>query len=153
MTDKAELAWRNATVHWHMDQRVPLACGCDDDTPDGALCEPSVRYADRMVGQLGTGADDLEGAADPWQHDVWVAAWGRNAPLILSGNELPGVPAAPVGMAWLATRGLVRGRRAVELLLLRLGAHRPAVVARARALPDPESIAGHARRILRHLTD
>ena len=152
--DKRKIAWRNVVVQWHLDQTVPLECGCDDDTPDDRLCELSQEYATKMVPPVdGGGNADIDEPADKWDHDIWVAAWGRNAPLILSGADLFGMPKPPAGMAWLVTRVLVRGRKAVEVALLRLGGRDLATVARGRSLPTPESIAARAREFLQRLPE
>jgi hypothetical protein len=93
-----------------------------------------------------TAAAALEGDADTWDHDAWVAAWGRNAPLILCDRDLSGMPAPPHGTAWLATRALVGGRRVAELALLR--ADGGATLARGRVEPDVGSVVALAQRFL-----
>lgn len=143
--DKAILAWRNLVVHWHLRQEVPLDCGCDDDTADDGFCAPSAAYADRhFASQPGPA---LDGDPDPWNYDVWVAAWGRNATLIVPAAEFR-LPMTPAGVGWLVTRMLVRGRRAVELVLLRLGEHQPATIDRRRVEAESTTVAACARRML-----
>jgi len=94
-------------------------------------------------------ADPDPGGADAWDHDAWVAAWGRNAPLILCDRDLSGMPAPPPGSAWLATRMLVGGRRVAELVLLGTDGGRAATpLARQRCEPDPGSVADCGRLLL-----
>ena len=139
------LAWRNYAADWHLAHGMP-DCPCDDDTPDAELCQPSRDHADQMVAEL-------DGPADKWNHDVWVAAWGRNEPLVMSGQDLAGLPPAPAGMAWLATRLLTKGRKAVELALLRLGENQTSTLARERVVPNLDIIKTRARAILQDLSD
>lgn len=147
--DNDLIAWRNLVTQWHLNQGMP-DCGCDDDTPDTEYCQPSIDYADRHFASRPD--PSLDGEPDPWTHDVWIAAWGRNAPLIASASEFR-LPMAPVGMSWLATRILVKGRAAVELFLLKLGEHKMTTVARARTVAEPSTVAARARQILVDLTD
>jgi len=143
------LAWRNHAADWHLQHGMP-DCGCDDDTPDGELCQPSREHAARMCADLPK--DDLDGPPDVWNHDVWVAAWGHNATLVMNDRELHGMPPAPAGMMWLVTRLLTRGRKAAEVVLVRLGENASTTLGRSRCLPDPESIATRARQMLQRLT-
>jgi hypothetical protein len=91
----------------------------------------------------------LEGDADTWDHGTWVAAWGRNAPLILCDRDLSGMPAPPPGAAWLATRMLVRDRGVAELALLRTDGG--TTLARGRSEPDVGSVVALARRFLQEI--
>lgn len=149
--DKAILAWRNLVVQWHLNQELPLNCGCDDDTPDDGLCAPSVAYAERMYASRPDSS--LDGDTDPWSLKSWTAAWGRNAPLIASAAEFR-LPVGPAGMNWLVTRILVRGRCAVELALMkRTGDQPPVTVSRVRVDAEPSTVAARARRMLDDAVD
>jgi hypothetical protein len=146
-----DLAWRNLIADWHLRQRSPLPCGCDDDTEDGDFCADSVSWADE---EYAARTDpDLVGPPDPWDHDIWVASWGRNAPLIIGDDDFR-VPAAPDGMGWLLTRLLVGGIQAVELSLFRFAEDRlvpPVAVARGRVFAEPSTVAARARRMLQDI--
>ena len=149
--DDNSLTWRNLVVQWHLDQSVPLECGCDDETADDKLCESSVRYADlHLPGPDGT--TELDGPPDKWNHDMWVAAWGRNAPLVLSPNEFR-LPKPPTGMSWLATRMLVRGQKAIELALMKIGEKQMATIAHARIAADEDIVVEKARRMMQQSLD
>ena len=91
---------------------------------------------------------NLDGPADPWDHDIWVAAWGHNAPLIVSDNEFR-IPNPPTGMTWLLTRILVRGRKVIDIALVRLSENNLMTVARRRAVPEQEAVTDQAQRIVR----
>lgn len=147
--ETALVFWRNLITQWHLDQGLP-DCGCDDDTADGDFCPESQawadeRYADRPDSRL-------EGEPDRWDHDIWVAAWGYNATTVVGDNDFR-LPKTPEGTAWLLTRLLVRGRKAMELALIRFGEHRMATVAHGRVEPEPTTVAAKARRILQGLGD
>lgn len=144
----AALAWRNLVADWHLRQEVPLACGCDDDTPDHRLCAPSVAWAD--VQFAARPEPDLEGPPDRWNHDMWVAAWGRNAPLIADDRDYR-LPAPPENTSWLVTRWLVRGRCVVRLALLRLGEDSVSTLASARVDAEPTTVAARGRAMLQRL--
>lgn len=142
--ENAGLAWRNLITQWHLDQGMP-DCGCDDDTPDRQFCSASVAWADATLESLPP--EHLQGPSDPWDHDMWVTAWGRNAPIIVSESSFK-LPPAPEGMTWLMKRLLVGGCTAIEVALIRLRRDSLATLGRCRALPDPDSVAAQARRIL-----
>lgn len=143
----AVLVWHNTVVQWHLDQPVPLECGCDDDTPDDQYCATSVAYADRHV----AASPELDGPPDPWSYDTWVAAWGKNATLIADDRDYR-MPAVPKQMMWLVTRFLVGGRTAVELTLCQVGEEALTVLQRARVAAQPTLVAACARRMLADLT-
>lgn len=148
MTPKDEshaLAWRNFAADWHLQQEVPLKCGCDDDTPDHELCPASVTHADERFASVPT--PELDAAADLWEHDTWVAAWGRNAPLVASPTDYR-LPKTPQGMSWLATRLLVGGTPAIELALMRINKDDTVVVAKSRVVAEPTTVVARARRML-----
>lgn len=147
--DNDLIAWRNLVTQWHIDRGMP-DCGCDDDTLDTEYCQPSIGYADRHFASRPD--PSLDGEPDPWIYDIWVAAWGRNAPLVASAGEFR-LPKPPAGLSWLTTRILVRGRAAVELFLVRLGGHTTTIAARARTVAEPSTIAARARQILVDLAD
>lgn len=147
--DDALTLWRNLITQWHLDAGLP-GCGCDDDTGDGDFCAASRAWADARYAERDDPA--LTGPTDRWNHDVWVAAWGRNMPLIASAADYR-LPMAPDGMAWLATRVLVGGQRAVELVLYRLGEHRLSPVAHARVLAEPSTVLARAQAILQKFAD
>lgn len=147
--DNAELAWRNLVTDWHLKQGM-LDCGCDDDTPDGDLCAASREWADA---QMANRKDpDLDGPPDEWQHDVWVAAWGHNAPLIVSPNDFR-VPMAPAGMSWLINRYLIRGQKVVDIALVRLTESNLVTLARGRVRAEPEVVVAKARALLQGVLD
>lgn len=146
MTDD-DLAWRNLVADWHLRQRSPLPCPCDDDTEDGDFCVPSTEWADQEYAARQD--PTLAGPSDPWNHDIWVAAWGRNAPMIALDTYR--LPRPPEELTWLATRILVGGRQAIELSLLRLGGERLTTLGRARADAEPSTVAARARRMIRDL--
>lgn len=137
------LAWRNHIVDWHM-HHPEHDCDCKDDTPDHKLCPSSVAHADARAAERNIAG--LDGPPDHWDHDMWVAAWGHNAPLIASDMDYR-IPNPPPGMSWLVTRMLVRGRKIVEVALIRKeGA---VTVGTARTMPDSELVADTARRLAR----
>lgn len=146
--ETALLFWRNLITQWHLDAGLP-DCGCDDDTGDGDFCPASRAFADEHYADRPD--PRLEGEPDRWDHDVWVAAWGYNATAVVSDNDFR-LPRTPEGTAWLLTRLLVRGRKAMELALIRLGEHRTSTVTRVRVEPEPTTVAARARRILQRLT-
>lgn len=142
------LAWRNLVADWHLRHGMP-DCGCDDDTADHDYCPPSVAWAD---GRFSARPDPkLAGTADKWDLSAWIAAWGRNAPLVASPTEfrLP-VPPSP-DLTWLATRILVNGIQAVELSLLRLTDVGFSVLERVRVDAEPSTVAARAKVILEDL--
>lgn len=139
------LAWRNLAVQWHLQQELPLDCGCDDDTEDHEFCGPSTFYADSMFAARTD--PKLEGLPDKWSHDVWVAAWGRNAPMIVNETEYR-LPKAPESMDWLLTRLLVGGRQALELTLLKLSETRVTPLHRVRVAAEPSTVVARARAVL-----
>ena len=145
----ALLFWRNLITQWHLDAGMP-DCGCDDDTADDGFCPDSVSFADARFAERDDPA--LTGPTDPWDHDVWVAAWGRNATLIADDREFR-LPTPPEGLAWLATRALVGGRCAVDLVLYRMGEHRLIRLEHARLPAEPTTVATRARSMLQHLED
>lgn len=105
-----------------------------------------------MVTAAGRDDPSLAGDPDPWNHDVWVAAWGRNMPLLASPMDFR-LPTVPAGLSWLVERMLVGGRRVVELVLLRTDEKDvTTVLGRLRALPDPEAVVEHAERMLQQFT-
>lgn len=148
--DTADLAWRNLITQWHLDRGVP-DCGCDDDTADGDFCQESKTWADERFADLPV--PEIEGPPDFWDHDIWVAAWGYNAPMVISLKELSGIPPAPAGTSWLLTRMLVRGVKAIELMLVRMGRDSLVTVARGRTVAEPTTIAAKARRMLQQIPD
>lgn len=85
-------------------------------------------------------------APDPWQHDVWVKAWERNAPLIVSDRDYR-IPSAPPEMTWLLTRHLIKGKPGVELRLLR--AADASVVSLSRADSDEKSVVACAQKMVK----
>ena len=146
--DHDDLAWRNLVADWHLTRTALPSCRCDDDTDDGDFCAPSVAWADE---QYAARHDPrLSGPEDPWQHDVWRAAWGRNATLIASDQDFR-LPVPPEGLAWLARRLLVGGQCAVDLLLYRLDPDRLTALARVRVPAEPSTVTARARRILRDI--
>lgn len=145
----ALLFWRNLITQWHLDQGLP-DCGCDDDTDDAGFCPESRAWADERFAERED--PDLTGPADRWNHDIWIAAWGRNAPVVASAADFR-LPMAPAGLAWLARRLLVGGRCAVELVLYKLGEHRLAPLAHARVLAEPTTVQARARAMLNTLAD
>ncbi len=145
--ENAAMFWRNLITQWHLDAGLP-DCGCDDDTPDHRLCPPSVAWADAT--QHDTPPGHLQGPADRWNHDIWVAAWGRNLPIIVSDTSFR-LPPAPEGMTWLMTRVLVGGCTAIEVALIRLRRDSLTTMGRCRSLPDPVSVATQARRMLQEI--
>lgn len=142
-----DLAWRNLVADWHLRQGMP-GCGCDDDTADGDFCADSKAWADDRFAARPD--PRLDGPPDPWNHDVWIASWGHNAPLIASDNDFR-VPSPPTGMSWLLTRMLVGGRQAIELSLVRLHPDRLQTIATARLAAEPSTVIARARGILREL--
>lgn len=147
--DTALTFWRNLITQWHLDAGMP-DCGCDDDTGDADFCEASRAWADGRYADRPT--PELDGPPDPWTHDVWLAAWGRNAPLIADDRDFR-MPAAPEGTSWLVTRMLVRGRCVVGLALLRLAEDKMSTLASARVEAEPTTVAAKARRMLQSLAD
>lgn len=145
----AATAWRNLVADWHLKQDMP-DCGCDDDTPDHEFCPPSADWADLRFSER----DDpsLAGPPDAWNHDAWKAAWGRNATTIASDLDYR-LPRPPAGASWLATRVLVGGHRAIELVLYRLGENRLTALAQARVVAEPTTVTARARAMLQRLTD
>lgn len=143
------IAWRNLVTQWHLDRGLP-DCGCDDETNDEDFCELSRTWADERYADRAT--PELEGKPDQWNHDVWVASWGRNAPIIVGDNDFR-LPKAPEEMSWLLTRLLIGGKKAMELSLVRLTKNKLVTVERARVFPEPTTVAAKARRILQRLTD
>lgn len=53
-----------------------------------------------------------------WDHDSWVAAWGRNATVWAIQDYR--LPTPPPGLAWSVTRQLVDGQRSVRVSLVRV---------------------------------
>lgn len=144
----AELGWRNLAVQWHVEGGMP-GCGCDDDTADTELCADSVEYADRQFACRPDPA--LDGPPDPWELETWRAAWGRNVPLIASAADLR-LPMPPARLTWLATRLLVGGRQAIELILVPMdGSGGP--LPRVRVVAEPSTVAARARQMLDDLPD
>ena len=80
-----DLVWRDLVADWHLKRPAPLECACDDDTEDGAFCPPSIEWADEEYASRHE--PSLAGPADPWDHQVWVAAWGHNAPVFTNYND------------------------------------------------------------------
>ena len=89
----------------------------------------------------------LDGPPDPWDHDSWVAAWGRNSPLVLSPNDFR-IPNPPMGMSWLLTRMLVKGQKVIDMALVRVGEDETTTVARGRVVPEQDAVADLASRIV-----
>lgn len=143
------LVWRNLITQWHLDQGLP-DCGCDDDTDDEDFCEASRAYAEERYADRPT--PELDGNPDQWNHDVWVAAWGRNAPIIVGDNDFR-LPKAPEETSWLLTRLLVGGRQAMELSLVRLTKNKLVTLSRARVPAEPTTVAAKARRMLQGLAE
>lgn len=140
----AVLAWRNLVADWHLKQGMP-DCGCDDDTLSHQFCPASVAWADSRLAERRE--LPLDSPPDRWNHDVWVAAWGRNAPLIADDLDFR-LPKPPAGLTWLVTRMLVRGQQAVEVALLRLSDSQVTTLNRIRSTPDSGAVAECARRML-----
>ena len=145
--ETALLFWRNLITQWHLDAGLP-DCGCDDETPDHRLCASSVAWADARFSERDD--PDLAGPTDRWNHDIWKAAWGYNAPLIASAADYR-LPMAPGGTAWMASRVLVGGRCAVELALYRLGEHHLVSLSPARVPAEPCTVQARARSMLQSL--
>ena len=143
-----DLVWRNLVADWHLRQPVPLDCGCDDDTGDGDFCAPSVEWADEEYASRPDPA--LSGAADPWDHDVWVAAWGRNATVFTNYGDYK-IPSAPEDLAWSVIRVLVGGVQAVELSLHRFAEDQLIPVLRSRVVAEPSTVVARARRMLQEV--
>jgi hypothetical protein len=145
----SQTTWRDLVTDWHLNQEVPVSCRCGDETSDDKLCAPSVTYADARL-DLDTVAA-LDGTPDAWDHKTWIAAWGRNAPLIVSPNDFR-LPVPPLGMSWLVTRILVGGVKVVEISLMRSGEDGPAVtVSHSRSVAEPEAVATRARRMVQQI--
>lgn len=147
--ETALLFWRNLITQWHLDSGLP-DCGCDDDTGDGDFCPASRAWADKRFAERED--PDLAGPEDRWNHDIWVAAWGRNAPLIAADNDFR-LPMAPSGLAWMTRRLLVGGRCAVDLVLYKTGEHRLAPLARARVPAEPTTVLARAQSMLRNIDE
>jgi hypothetical protein len=95
--------------------------------------------------------DPLDGDPDPWSHGAWVAAWGRNAPLVVSPNDFR-VPMPPPGMQWLLTRMLIGGTKVVDITLMRTVGDGPIVtVSHSRSVAEPESVIAKARLIMQQV--
>ena len=146
--ETTQKAWRDLVADWHLKQEVPLKCECEDETDDAELCAPSVTYADTQLDLQSVAA--LDGAADAWDHGTWVAAWGRNAPLVVSPNDFR-IPTPPLGMTWLVTRILVGGVKVIELTLMRSGDGPMVTVSRSRAVAEPEAVVNRARRMVQQI--
>ena len=144
--ENAELAWRNLVVAWHAERDTD--CGCDDDTPDNKFCAPSATYADEQFAHLPDPA--LEGPPDKWDHDIWVAAWGYNATLVVADRDFR-LPAPPREMMWLLTRMLVRGVKVIDIALMKLGKNNVTTLAHGRVVPEPTTVAAKARKMLQEL--
>lgn len=148
--NEALLAWRNLIVDWHLRNGMP-DCGCDDDTPDHDYCPPSVAWADGRFSARPN--PKLAGPVDKWDLSAWIAAWGRNAPLVASPAEfrLPALPSPDLN--WLAARIVVNGIQAVELSLLRLTDVGFSVLERVRVDAEPSTVAARAKVILEDMGD
>lgn len=96
--------------------------------------------------------DTLDGDSDPWDHKTWVAAWGRNAPLVVSPNDFR-IPMPPPGMQWLLTRMLIGGTKVVDITLMRtIDTTGPTVtVSHSRSVAEPESVVTTTRRMVQQL--
>lgn len=142
MVTERTLAWRNLVVSWHQDN-PDTGCGCDDQTSNSALCSESTMWADQRVPDE---SRPVFPEPDPWQHDLWVAAWKRNAPVIVSDLDYR-IPSPPTEMSWLLTRHLVRGEKVIELRLLRPDSDYE-LVTRRRSEADPDSVISCAREMV-----
>lgn len=142
-----DLAWRNLVADWHLKLSAPLECGCDDDTADGDFCPASVEWADEEYASRND--PDLHGVPDKWDHSVWVAAWGRNATLIVDNDYR--LPKPPENHHWLATRMLLAGRQVIELSLIHFVEDQVSTIARARAWAEPSTVVARARRLLKRI--
>lgn len=95
--------------------------------------------------------DPLNGEPDPWSHDAWIAAWGRNAPLIVSPNDFR-IPMPPPGMQWLLTRMLIGGTKVVDITLMRNLDSGPVVtVSHSRSVAEPEPVVTMTRRMVQQV--
>jgi hypothetical protein len=147
-SEESQKAWRNLIADWHLRQKVPMPCRCEEDTSDAELCASSVKYADTHLDR--NSVAELDGDTDVWEHASWVAAWGRNAPLVVSPNDFR-IPNPPPGMSWLVTRILVAGTKAVEMALIRTGDGPMVTVARSRSVAEPDAVVARARLMLQEI--
>lgn len=139
-----DLAWRSLVVEWHAARGMP-DCGCDDDTPEDKLCPDAVAWADQQLGHLTDPA--LEGPPDKWDAATWTAAWGHNAPLIVSDRDFR-LPKTPAGMNWLVTRMMVRGVKVMDVALVRMANGNVITMGRGRVVPEPDAVFAKANDIL-----
>ena len=129
-------------LDWH---ETHLGCDCGPETADADFCPASVAWADEEYSALP--GSSIEGDPDPWGHDSWVQAWGRNVPLIVGPyDDAYRIPSAPEGMTLLVSRSTVGGQCAVELVLSREGGPR---VDFARVCAEPSTVAARARKMIR----
>ena len=94
----------------------------------------------------------IDGDPDPWSHDAWIAAWGRNAPLIVSPNDFR-IPMPPPGMQWLLTRMLIGGTKVVDITLMRniVNSGPIVTVSHSRSVAEPDSVVTMTRRMVQQL--
>ena len=145
-----DLVWRDLVADWHLKRPAPLECACDDDTEDGAFCPPSIEWADEEYASRHE--PSLAGPADPWDHQVWVAAWGHNAPVFTNYNDYK-LPTPPSDLIWSAIRVLVGGAQAIELSLYRFTEDRLIPLLRSRVFAEPSTVVARARRMLKEVME
>lgn len=93
----------------------------------------------------------IDGDPDPWSHGAWVAAWGRNAPIVVSPTDFR-IPMPPPGMQWLLTRMLVGGTKVVDIALMRTIDSGPVItISHSRSVAEPELVVAKARRIMQQV--
>jgi hypothetical protein len=93
----------------------------------------------------------VEPPPDPWDHDRWVSAWGRNLPLI-DEVSMYRLPRTPDGLFWLVTRNLVGGVKTVEVSLMRGGAEGDlTVLDRRRSSPEVPDVLSCATAMVQRL--
>ena len=93
--------------------------------------------------------EPLSGPADPWDHQAWVSAWGRNATLIYDG--FISLPTPPDGVVWLVTRILVNGVKGAEVALVNAAEDYLTTLDRQRCLPEPSAIIARATEMLQRI--
>jgi len=94
--------------------------------------------------------EPLSGPQDPWDHQAWVAAWGRNVTLIY--DQFVKLPTPPEGVVWLITRILVKGVKGVEVVLVNAAENYLTTLDRQRCIPEPSAIIERANEMLQRIT-